>query len=182
MNPRLGQLLDVFGTFVIVINLLYFIFSVDHIPDSGTYDLRITNATYDRDNGQFECRVKEGGTGRVLHTKSFDLTVLLPPTPPQIETSAPSATEGRPINLTCSSLGGSPPPQIKWYRVGATQLLDATIIRGENRDEPTKSVLNLMPTKTDDGASFRCTVWNRALKQQHSLESETKIFVNCKYF
>jgi hypothetical protein len=54
------------------------------LPDTGTYDLRITNATYDRDNGQFECRVKEGGTGRVLHTKSFDLTVLLPPSPPQV--------------------------------------------------------------------------------------------------
>jgi hypothetical protein len=109
------------------------------------------------------------------------LTVLLPPTTPQIEISAPTPTEGRPINLTCSSLGGSPPPQIKWYRVGASQLLDATILRGENRDEPTRSVLNLMPTKTDDGASFRCTVWNRALKQQNSLETETKIYVNCKF-
>ena len=38
-----------------------------------------------------------------------------------------------------------------------------------------------MPTKNDDGASFRCTVWNRALRQEHSLEAGTKVFVNCKF-
>jgi hypothetical protein len=53
--------------------------------------------------------------------------------------------------------------------------------RGENKDEPTRSILNVMPTKNDDGASFRCTVWNRALRQEHSLEAGTKVFVNCKF-
>ena len=77
--------------------------------------------------------------------------------------------------------GGSPPPQIKWYKLGHSQMLDATIMRGENKDEPTRSILNVVPTKNDDGASYRCTVWNRALRQEHSLEAGTKIYVNCKY-
>ena len=160
----------------------FFISSVRHRPINGTYDLRITNATYDRDNGQFECRLKEGGTGRVLHSKSIDLTVLLEPSKPIITPSAvTTATERKPLNLTCSSVGGSPPPQIKWYSLGNDQQLDATIIRGKNKDEPTKSILSITPTRKDDGASYRCTVWNRALRQQQNLHSDTKLFVNCKY-
>ena len=40
----------------------------------GVYDLEIEGATYDRDNGQFECRMKEGGSGRELHSKSVTVT------------------------------------------------------------------------------------------------------------
>ena len=160
--------------------LIYF--RVRHRPINGTYDLRITNATYDRDNGQFECRLKEGGTGRVLHSKSIDLTVLLQPSKPMITPSpVTTATERKPLNLTCSSVGGSPPPQIKWYSIGNEQMLDATVIRGKNKDEPTKSILSITPTRKDDGASYRCTVWNRALRQRQDLHTDTKLFVNCKY-
>ena len=109
------------------------------------------------------------------------LVHLFQPSPPTISPANPTATEGRPFNLTCSSVGGSPPPQIKWYKLGYSQMLDATILRGENKDEPTRSILNVVPTKNDDGASFRCTVWNRALRQEHSLEAGTKVFVNCKF-
>lgn len=41
------------------------------------------------------------------------LTVLLKPSPPRITPGNPAATEGKPVNLTCSSVGGSPPPQVK---------------------------------------------------------------------
>ena len=115
-----------------------------------------------------------------LKLHNFNLT--LEPSAPNIKPANPTATEGRPFNLTCSSIGGSPPPQIKWYKSGHSQMLDATILRGENKDEPTRSILNVVPTKNDDGASYRCTVWNRALRQEHSLEAGTKIYVNCKYF
>ena len=52
-------------------------YALDFEPERGLYHLRISNATYDRDNGRFECRMKEGKTGKILHSKSFDLTVLL---------------------------------------------------------------------------------------------------------
>ena len=93
-------------------------YALDFKPENGLYHLRISNATYDRDNGRFECRMKEGKTGKILHAQSFDLTVLLEPSPPTIRPANPTATEGRPFNLTCSSVGGSPPPQIKWYKLG----------------------------------------------------------------
>ena len=155
--------------------------SVDHRPAEGIYDLTIEDATYDRDNGQFECRMKEGGTGQELHSKSVELTVLLRPSPPSLNPATPTATEGRLLNLTCSSLGGSPPPQIHWYNEANSKLLDAALIKGKNKDEPTMSVLSVMPTKEDDGSQYRCTVWNRALAKGQKMETKTKIFVNCKF-
>ena len=54
--------------------ILFLSFSVDNRPSEGVYDLEIEGATYDRDNGQFECRMKEGGSGRELHSKSVTVT------------------------------------------------------------------------------------------------------------
>ena len=87
---------------------------VERYPSLGQYDLKILNATYDRDNGQFACMVKvsrtlyctvllyytvlcvvqEAGTGKTLHTKAVGLTVLLPPSPPTIHPPSPVAIEG----------------------------------------------------------------------------------------
>ena len=41
-------------------------FSVEASPSQGRYDLHISHADYDRDNGKFECRIKEDGTGKML--------------------------------------------------------------------------------------------------------------------
>ena len=86
---------------------------MDFRPSEGRYDLYIKGATYGRDNGEFECKLKEVGTGDELHTKRFQLTVLLPPGVPKVSPTAPVAVEGRTIDLECSSSGGSPDPQIK---------------------------------------------------------------------
>ncbi len=88
------------------------LYRVERFPSLGRYDLRIQNTTYDRDNGNFRCMVKSSGSGTLLHTKKISLTVLLKPSPPRVLPAAPAATEGRPVNLTCSSTGGSPPPQV----------------------------------------------------------------------
>jgi hypothetical protein len=125
--------------------------------------------------------MKEGGTGRELHSKSVTVTVLLKPSEPKIHPSNPTATEGRMINLTCSSVGGSPPPQVYWYtREQPKQPLEANLIKGRNKDEPTMSILSVMPSKENDGSTYRCTVWNRALGQTSKFEASTDIFVNCK--
>ena len=154
---------------------------VDHKPKEGIYDLRIKKANYDRDNGQFECRMKEGGTGTELHSKSLELVVLLKPSDPKISPTNPTVTEGRPLNLTCASLGGSPPPTIEWYPEGSKTPLDASWIAGRNKDEPTQSVLTIIPKKEDDGKGFSCLAWNRALGQNQKLDTGTKIYVNCKF-
>lgn len=85
---------------------------MDLVHEEGRYDLTISRATYEGDNGVFECRFKEAGTGSDLHTTTVNLTVLIPPGSPRIEPETPTATEGQPIDLVCSSQGGSPDPQI----------------------------------------------------------------------
>jgi echinoid protein len=89
-------------------------YRVDLRPDQGRYNLRITNASYERDNGRFECLIKASGSGRNIHFQAFALTVLTPPGPPQISPGInPTSTEGKTVELTCSSTGGSPDPVIK---------------------------------------------------------------------
>jgi echinoid protein len=89
-------------------------YRVDFKPAQGRYDLLIKNASYDRDDGKFECRVKASGSGRNIHFQAFILTVLTLPSPPHISPGInPTSTEGKTMELTCSSVGGSPEPVIK---------------------------------------------------------------------
>lgn len=125
-------------------------YRVERLPSVGRYDLGIRNTTYNRDNGSFKCVLKEGGTGRTLHSKTVGLTVLLRPSAPVISPSSPVATEGRPVNLTCSSTGGSPPPQVRWYREGTAQLLESLMVLGATRDEPSASILTVVPQVRSD--------------------------------
>jgi echinoid protein len=94
-------------------NLVFFIHRIDFRPKRGIYDLTISNVSYSRDNGRFECRIKAVGTGADVHQEYYNLTVLTPPQPPLI---APGkivvATEDKKQELTCSSVGGSPDPTI----------------------------------------------------------------------
>ena len=146
----------------------------------GKYDLRIFNATYDRDNGRFDCHVIEDS--EKVYAKSVQLTVLMKPSAPTILPAGKpvQASEGQQLNLTCSSTGGSPAPQIYWYSDGQSQLLDALLIKGKTKDEPTVSILTINPTKESDGSSFRCSVWNRALDQTQKFETTTVLDVKCK--
>lgn len=74
----------------------------------------IMNASYDRDNGKFECRIKAIGSGQHFHSQAYVLTVLTAPQPPRvIPGPRVAATEGREQRLTCSSVDGSPEPFIK---------------------------------------------------------------------
>lgn len=42
----------------------------------GKYDLVIPSAQYDRDNGQFECKIKESGSDTVILAKAYVVTIL----------------------------------------------------------------------------------------------------------
>ena len=80
--------------------------------EDGRYNLFIGNITYARDNGVFKCSVKEAGTGQLLFSKVFSLTVLYPPSDPSITPAYVHAVEGKEERIQCSSVGGSPPPEI----------------------------------------------------------------------
>lgn len=154
-------------------------YRLDFRPDQGRYDLLISNVSYERDNGQFECRVKAPGSGLDLHSQVVSLTVLTPPDAPTVSPGArPVATEGKPLQLTCSSAGGSPDPVIRWYKEGNTYPLEAAVKNGASRDTATSAVLTVNASRTDDGASYRCVVWNRAMPEGTKLETAVTLSVN----
>lgn len=158
-------------------------FRLDFRPELGIYDLLISNSTYERDNGKFECRLKAAGTGREIHSQSFQITVLTPPSPPHITPGTnPVATEGRPLELSCSSSGGSPDPIVRWYREGVRDPIESvTRIGANNKESITSAVLQVTPNREDDGAVYRCVVWNRAMVEGTKFETRTTLSVNCKY-
>jgi len=153
-------------------------YRVDHYPMEGRYDLHVTHSEYDRDNGKFECRIKEDGTGVELYTKTIALTVLLPPQPPAITKSTVEAVEGQPYSMLCSSSGGSPAPEIRWIRVDDGNQLSANVTKAADKDAETVSVLEIVPKKEDDGVKFRCEVNNRAMSALENMATSINISVN----
>ncbi|CAG0881052.1 unnamed protein product [Cyprideis torosa] len=145
---------------------------------SGSFNLHIPSAVYDRDNALFECSI-EGGE-KALVEKSVQVTVLVPPGPPRIHPNNPLAVERSTVELTCESFGGSPSPQINWYRVGMEQPLESVLQPSKNISLPSRAIYRFKPLKEDDGAKYKCVVWNRALHQGSMLEAFTEISV--QYF
>ncbi|XP_055642747.1 hemicentin-2-like isoform X3 [Toxorhynchites rutilus septentrionalis] len=154
-------------------------YRIDFRPEKGVYDLHITNTSYSRDNGRFECRIKASGTGADVHQEYYNLTVLTPPQPPLVAPGTIAvATEDKKLDLTCSSIGGSPDPTITWYRFGSNTPLQAPINKGGSKDLQTTSTLSLLPRREDDGAKYRCVVWNRAMPEGLRLETVVTLSVN----
>lgn len=134
--------------------------------EQGLYDLQIMNVSYERDNGKYECRVKAGGTGIDLHRKYISLTVLRAPGPPTISPTSAPATEGQELELRCNTYGGSPEPEVRWYRGNGSTLLH------------TGRTLIVEPTREDDRAVFRCVVRNRAMREGETLDASVTLDVN----
>lgn len=51
-------------------------------------------------------------------------------------------------------VGGSPPPEIVWYKNGEPGQFTELYVAG-SKTEPTTSYLTLEPAKEDDGAQYR---------------------------
>ncbi|XP_049534631.1 hemicentin-1-like [Anopheles darlingi] len=154
-------------------------YKIDYRPNQGIYDLQIFNVSYVRDNGRFECRIKQIGSDNTIYEDYYNLTVLTPPQPPLIfPGSETTATEDKKLELTCSSVGGSPDPTISWHREASTTPLMANQLYGGSRDMQTTSTLTIIPRREDDGATFTCVVWNRALPEGQRLETVTTLSVN----
>ena len=51
-------------------------YTVDYNTNEGKYDLLIKKAQYNRDNGQFECKIKEAGNGAEVISLSYVVTIL----------------------------------------------------------------------------------------------------------
>ena len=68
-----------------------------------------------------------------------------------------------------------------WYRSGSDQKLQSVLKPGGGRDFATTSVLTINPGKDDDGAQYRCVIWNRALTDSEKMEAVVTLSVNCKH-
>lgn len=66
----------------------------------------------------------------------------------------------------------------RWYREGVHEPIEA--VRSVT-DQGATSILTFTPKKEDDGAVFRCTVWNRAMAPNTKLEAMVNLNVNCKF-
>ncbi|XP_033226745.1 neurofascin isoform X2 [Belonocnema kinseyi] len=134
--------------------------------EAGMYDLEIKNVSYERDNGKYECRVKVSGTGENLYHKNITLTVLRAPGPPTISPMSAVARESERLELQCNTRGGSPEPEVKWYRGPHQSYLQ------------TGRTLMIVPRKEDDGETFLCEVRNRAMPEGQSLKASVKLDVS----
>lgn len=67
-----------------------------------------------------------------------------------------------------------------WYREGSAIPLQAPINRGGSKDRQTTSTLSITPQREDDGAKYRCVVWNRAMAEGQRLETTVTLNINCK--
>lgn len=55
------------------------------------------------------------------------------------------------------------------------------ITKGGARDVQTTSTFTIVPTREDDGAKYKCVVYNRAMPDGQKLESTLTLNVHCKY-
>lgn len=85
-----------------------------------------------------------------------------------------------PTSLPSSLADSYFPTPCSWYRSGSEQKLQSVLKPGGGRDFATTSVLTINPGKDDDGAEYRCVIWNRALTDSEKMESVVTLSVNCK--
>lgn len=104
--------------------------------------------------------------------------ITVAPGPPRISASSQVAKEGEAYHLTCSSEGGSPDPVIQWFKDNVP--IQGQMTRGGSKDQATSNTLIIKPTISDDHSVFRCTVWNRAIREDQKMSASHPLTVHCK--
>ena len=88
-----------------------------------------------------------------------------------------SAPEGEEQRIQCLGVGGSPPPQLKWY-LGDRELLTAH--RTINPAGNVVSTIALQMSRTDHGKALRCSAEHPALTT--IVDVKSFLDVQCKHF
>ncbi|XP_061074275.1 cell adhesion molecule 1-like [Conger conger] len=113
-----------------------------------------------------------------------DITVLVPPGSPIIESREDVVSEGNETEITCTTAGSKPASSIRWMKGEEELRGDLTVEETYDRMFTATSRLTLTVTKEDDGVPVVCIVDHPAVKDfqaQKYLEvqykPEVKIFV-----
>ncbi|XP_052273577.1 nephrin-like isoform X3 [Dreissena polymorpha] len=138
--------------------------------DRTEFNLQIVNTDLS-DDDDFHCQVGPADGDPPLMAKAH-LTVLVPPTAPEIENYASGSRvevkHTEPVlQLTCKSNRGKPAAVIKWFRnsdeITEGVVYTAAPISGDKREDAT-SVLTLRPTyPNDNNVNVTCQAYNNAL-------------------
>ncbi|XP_033099245.1 cell adhesion molecule 2-like [Anneissia japonica] len=141
-------------------------YSVIGIDKDGIYDLLITDANANVDDGTYVCGYSRQ-PGNFVSLGSATLIVLTPSNDASPQCSVDYFGLQRPpqkgdfVQLVCESSGGNPVPNNTWYR-------DDEIISPKVQEQ--KSYFGLRLREDDQGVTFTCETSNDALREVKTCE------------
>ncbi|XP_066278328.1 kin of IRRE-like protein 1 isoform X1 [Branchiostoma lanceolatum] len=118
----------------------------------GEHNLQILRAA-NSDEGDYRC-----STLSLDETADATLTVVVPLSgPPDIIGDTAPRKAGQGLMLTCTSVGGRPPPRLTWYNgTRPYKLPDDAFKEGINKGEVMLNLVIPYLTKWDNGANLSC--------------------------
>nr|XP_015193176.1 PREDICTED: cell adhesion molecule 1 isoform X2 [Lepisosteus oculatus] len=93
-----------------------------------------------------------------------DLTVLVPPGNPIIESREDIVSEGNETEIICSAIGSKPASKIRWMKGGKELQGESVVEEMEDKMFTVTSTLTLTVSKEDDGVPIICMLDHPAVK------------------
>ncbi|XP_019641233.1 PREDICTED: hemicentin-2-like, partial [Branchiostoma belcheri] len=113
------------------------------------FHLRIEDALIE-DGGAYTCNILG------LTPKEAKLTVVVPvPQPPTLRGAEVPGKAGQQLELSCTSSGGHPPPQLTWYN-GTEAFTEQHVNKNEREGEVELNLIIRRLTKWDNGMNLTC--------------------------
>ncbi|XP_028822894.1 cell adhesion molecule 1b isoform X1 [Denticeps clupeoides] len=132
----------------------------------------LTNVTLS-DEGRYVCQLYTDPPQEAY----ADITVLVPPGSPIIESREEAVSEGNETEISCTAMGSKPAASITW-RKGNKELTGVSVVEETyDRMFTITSRLTLMVYKEDDGTPVTCVVHHPATKD---LQAQTFLEVQYK--
>ncbi|CAH1228203.1 HMCN2 [Branchiostoma lanceolatum] len=137
----------------------------------GEFHLQIRDIRLD-DEGAYKCNIFG------LSSRGAKLTVIVPvPQPPTLRGAEVPGQAGQQLELSCTSSGGNPPPQLTWYN--GTEAFPERYMRQQQRGDRVEVELVLRRlTKGDNGMNLTCRASQPFPKITSAQDSWTVLRVN----
>ncbi|CAC5419869.1 CADM3 [Mytilus coruscus] len=144
------------------------------IPVASKFNLQISDVQKS-DDDDYTCNI-ENIQPDSQKAVTVHLTVLVIPGPPSItiNDTRPQKVENDVVSLTCSSLGGNPPPEFTWTKNGL--VLNSNKVETKVPKGLSSSQLTVHLDYSDHLASYSCSVKN-SVNQDNPFSTSTQISV-----